>query len=128
MKKIELENKIKKLEEQLKIVGERSNMLLMFNAHVTRLCLQHTGSFRHIKTPKDRDIADMYLIFNTHSFVSYFGAEFFASYQPKLIENKEFLDGWNKHVTKNLNPLYDKEILKINEKYDSKIKSPSYVS
>lgn len=121
MKKSELEKKLKELEE-------RNNMLLLFNAHITRLCLHHTGSFGKVKNPRDREIADMYLIFNTHSFVSYFGLIYFANHQPKLKENKEFLDKWNKHVSDILNPLYEKELVRINEKYNPKKESPSYVS
>ena len=121
MKKSELEKRIKELED-------RSNMLLMFNAHITKLCLQYTGSYIMIKKPQDREIADMYLIFNTQSFVSYFARTYFADHQPHLKENKEFLKGWNEHVNKILSPLYDKEILKIDKKYNPKSKEPSYVS
>jgi len=128
LKKSELESKLREQDDVIQ-------KLLLFNGHITRLCLQNTKAYMETKggetkkVKESREIAEFYFKFNVHAFTSYFTKVFFVDnkYSPVVDLDKEWLVKWNDHVVKILNPLYDIELKKIHEKYHPKGKGPEYI-
>lgn len=130
LKKSELVSRVKELEEQFAELKDDNEKLLLFNVHITRLCLQNTASYAMAKTEEQKEISEFFFKFNVHSMVSYFTKVFFVDrgYTPTIEHDKVWLTKWNEHVEKVLNPMYDSELKKIHEKHNPKSEGPGYVS
>ena len=128
MKKNELLEEIEKLKSEVEDLEEQRQLLLLYNGQITHICLQHTATRKFMKTPIEKEYADLHLIFNVHSFTAYFDKLFYDKYDPKVEKNKEFLKVWNKHVLEVLNPLFKEEKQKIDDKHTKKKEVQPYIS
>jgi len=124
-----LVSKVKELEDKVKLFDEHNQKLLLFNGHITRLCLDYTKAVVISANEESKEVAKFFFRFNIHSFVAYFTKAFFydTKYSPIVREDREWLANWNEHVQKILNPLFETEMEKIKEKFHPKSTQPSYI-
>ena len=121
-------------KEKLELVElkKKYQLLLLYNAQITQICMSHTAMCRTVDL-KDLDavqIVDFFLKFNIHSFTAFFDKYYHGKYKMDLKENREFLDEWNKHMKEFLNPLYLEELKKLREDIEGKNKTETqtYIS
>ncbi len=109
---------MKRKKNNKKELNIKYQLLLLFNAQITRICMQHTG---FLKNTDQNDlgatqITDFFLKFNIHAFTAYFDKYFLTKYELNLEKDNVFLEGWNKHMNDFLNPLFSEELKKLREK------------
>ncbi len=105
----------KKEKAELIELKKKYQLLLFYNAQITKICMMHTGMITGIDYHDlgERMVVDLFLKFNIHAFTAYFDKYFMGKYKIDLEKQTEFLVGWNKNMEKILNPLYKEEIKKL---------------
>lgn len=104
-----------------KKLQEQRDILLVLANHVMDRCKQHVMEIITIKDdPLGKILADFTFKYNIHSFVSYFVKEFVLKHPDIKVDEKNtkpFIDKWQVHLKQTIQPLFLKEIDKIQEKF-----------
>ena len=117
-------------EKDLEELNKKYQLLLLFNAQITRICMQHTGLLSAVDQ-KDLgavQVVDMFLKFNIHAFTAYFDKYYIGKYTMNLKKSEVFLAGWNKHMEEFLNPIYLQSLKELKEAIMGNNKTQSYIT